>query len=148
MKSYEEILTCEGFFLKETKGISMEPMLRQGRDQSLIRRVERELRKYDVVLFRRKNGQYVLHRIVGKRNGLFRIRGDNCMTEELVEQKQIIGILEGYYRGQTYVDCCKDLSYKAYVRKRVNTYPLRYILCKGKGFSNAAFRRVKRFFKK
>ena len=39
-RSYEEQLRQEGFLLKLTKGTSMEPMLREGREQSLIKSPE------------------------------------------------------------------------------------------------------------
>ncbi len=124
-RSIEDQLREEGYLLKLTKGISMEPMLRQYKEESLIRIPDREPRKYDVVLFKRDNGQYVLHRIVGSRGTAFRIRGDNCMGTELVEREQILGILAGFYRGETYVDCSTDKAYLRYSYMRVATFPLR-----------------------
>ena len=121
----EEQLVRDGFILKLTKGVSMEPMLRQFREESLIRTLDREPRKYDVVLFKRRDGTYVLHRIVGRRGETFLIRGDNCMGTETVERDQILGILSGFYRGETYVDCATDQAYLQYARRRVATFPLR-----------------------
>ena len=46
------------------RGVSMLPLLRQGRDAVVLSPLPERLRKYDVVLYRRRNGQYVLHRIV------------------------------------------------------------------------------------
>ena len=46
------------------KGISMLPMLRQGRDSVVLSPAPERLRKYDIPLYIRENGQYVLHRII------------------------------------------------------------------------------------
>ncbi len=125
--SYEEQLSRDGYLLKQTKGVSMEPMLRQYREESLIRSLDREPAKYDVVLFKRENGQHVLHRIVGKKGEAFLIRGDNCIGTELVERDRIIGILTGFYRCETFVDCTSDKAYLRYSHRIVATFPLRWI---------------------
>ena len=44
-------------------GNSMLPFLVDGRDQVLIKEVNRSLRKGDIAFFQRKNGQYIMHRI-------------------------------------------------------------------------------------
>lgn len=127
--SYEELLQKKGFILHYTKGNSMEPMLRQGQEQCVIRSLdlsETEPRVGDVVLFRRGR-DYVLHRIVGRKGELFRIRGDNCMGADLVRRDQIVGILSGFYRGDKYVDCTADRSYLRYARRRRLGFPLRWI---------------------
>lgn len=134
-RSYEEQLAQEGFLLKQTKGISMEPMLREGRELSLIqspKAVGRDPRKGDVVLFRRKNGDYVLHRIIRRKGERFLIRGDNAYGLDLVAPGEILGILTGFYRGETYVDCQKDQGYLTYVRRRCFWFPCRWLLFRGK----------------
>ncbi len=128
-RSYEEQLVQEGFLLKQTKGISMEPVLREGRELSLIKSPTafgREPKKWDVVLFRRGKGEYVLHRIVGQKGSMFKIRGDNCIGYDLVEGKDILGILAGFYRGETFVDCETDPAYLRYVRRRQAGFPFRW----------------------
>lgn len=142
-RSYEEQLRQEGFLLKLTRGTSMEPMLRQWQEQSVIRTLDREPRKYDVVLFKRDNGQYVLHRIVGRKGKAFRIRGDNCMAWELVDREQIIGILTGFYRGEQFVDCRTDRQYLRYVHRRCAAFPLRWARFRGNCLLRALFRKGK-----
>ena len=44
-------------------GNSMMPFLIDRRDQVLIKRIERPLKKGDIAFFQRENGQYILHRI-------------------------------------------------------------------------------------
>ena len=50
------------------RGVSMLPMLRQGRDTVTLSPVTGRLRKYDLPLYRREDGRYVLHRVVGVAN--------------------------------------------------------------------------------
>ena len=126
MEAHKTVLEREGFLLLNTKGVSMEPMLHEGREQSLIRPLEGKPKKNDVILFRRKNGALVLHRVVGKRGESFILRGDNCYGSELVPTSQMLGRLEGYYAQDRYVDCSKDRAYKRYVFGRNLSYPLRY----------------------
>ena len=45
-------------------GVSMLPMLRPNRDSVTLSPLPRQLKKYDLPLYRRNNGRYVLHRVV------------------------------------------------------------------------------------
>ena len=46
------------------RGVSMLPMLRQGMDTVTISPIEGKLKKYDLPLYQRDNGKYVLHRVI------------------------------------------------------------------------------------
>ena len=70
----------------------MLPLIRQGKDLLLIaRKPEGRLSKYDVPLYRRDSGQYVLHRILKVRENDYVICGDNRWHRET-------GITDRYYR--------------------------------------------------
>lgn len=61
------------------KGISMRPFLREG-DTVFLNKLQKSLKKGDIVLFRRLDGSYVLHRIAGVcADGSFMLLGD-CQT--------------------------------------------------------------------
>ena len=63
--TFEEEIARNGFLLYRNVGDSMLPLIRQGRDLVLVsRKPEGRLKKYDVPLYRRDSGQYVLHRIL------------------------------------------------------------------------------------
>lgn len=126
----EEQIKKDGFALVHTVGDSMEPLLHQHKEESLIRQIERELLVGDVILYKRENGQYLLHRIVKKKKIFFITRGDNRFINEKVVQSQIIGILKGFYRDDVFVDCETDKEYIAYVKKLRVSYPLRFVLDK------------------
>ena len=64
MKVIEEELKLHGKYICKTEGRSMEPMLKQGRDRVVIVPPVFPLKKYDIPLYKRDSGQYVLHRII------------------------------------------------------------------------------------
>ncbi|MDO4846276.1 MAG: S24/S26 family peptidase [Oscillospiraceae bacterium] len=96
--SYEQALKQNGFFAGPPVGTSMLPLLRQREDVVVIRPCE-NVRFLDVVLYRRDDGQTVLHRIVGFRDGKYILRGDNQTVNEYgVPRERIIGKLSAFYR--------------------------------------------------
>ncbi len=76
--TFEDVIQTHGVLIYENVGDSMMPLIKQGRDKMVIvRKPEGRLKKYDVPLYKRDNGQYVLHRIVGVRDNDYVILGDN-----------------------------------------------------------------------
>jgi hypothetical protein len=63
------------------RGTSMLPMLRQGIDRVILSPAPQKLRKYDLPLYRRENGQFVLHRVV-KVGKTYSCIGDNQFVVE------------------------------------------------------------------
>ena len=85
-------------------GTSMLPLLRQKRDLMIIdKKNDERCKKYDAVLYKRANGQYVLHRILKVRKNDYVICGDNCYRKEYgVTDNQILGVLTAVVRdGKT-----------------------------------------------
>ena len=81
------------------KGTSMLPMLRQGKDSVVLSPLPDALRKYDLPLYRRSNGQYVLHRII-KAGDSYTCIGDNQFEKEPgVRREQMIGVVTAFTRG-------------------------------------------------
>lgn len=81
------------------KGTSMLPMLRQGIDSVVLSPLSGKLKKYDLPLYQRENGQYVLHRIV-KAGDTYTCIGDNQFElEQGVRRDQLIGVVTAFYRG-------------------------------------------------
>lgn len=126
----EEQLERDGYVLELSVGTSMEPMLKQRREQLLIEKISSPLKNNDVVLYKRDSGQYVLHRIVSKRKSHYIIRGDNRYSNENVYPTQIIGILKGFYRGDKFIDCKENAGYVIYVVFWRLTYPFRFLFDK------------------
>lgn len=83
-------------------GKSMLPMLRQGKDSVVLSPITGRLKKYDLPLYRRNNGKYVLHRIVSA-GETYTCMGDNqSMVESGICQEQLIGVVTAFYRGERY----------------------------------------------
>ena len=114
--SFEQVLERSGSLAYTNKGVSMMPLLRHDRDIMIIHAKDRPLKKNDAVLYRRPNGQYILHRIVQvRKDGTYRIIGDNCYQSEFVPEDRIIGILTQVRRDGETVSCT-DPAYLRYVR--------------------------------
>lgn len=99
--SLEEYLKINGEVTYTNVGVSMMPLLRQGRDVFTIRRNGPErCRVGDVVLFRRPSGKYVLHRVIEVRPDDYVIMGDNCCVKETgVRDEEILGVMTSFVRG-------------------------------------------------
>ena len=79
-------------------GTSMLPTLRAGVDTVVLALPRGRLRKYDIALYRRKNGQYVLHRVI-KSKEKYTFTGDNQFyNEKNIEESQIIALCVAYIR--------------------------------------------------
>lgn len=115
----------EGGFAKLTvTGCSMLPMLRDGRDTVDLIPVDKLQKKGAVILYRRENGQYVLHRIIQVCGGSYICSGDNQYMREPVAQTQLIAVVNGFTRkGRHYT--CKHFGYSVYTAAMVGLFFLR-----------------------
>lgn len=116
MTSFERELETHGSIIFTNRGVSMLPLLRQDRDVMVIdKRGEGRCRKYDAVLFKRDNGQYILHRILKLLDGGYFIVGDNCTDGEFVREEQVLGVLRQVRRDGKTIQVT-DPGYRFYVR--------------------------------
>ncbi len=80
-------------------GGSMLPFLTSGRDYVYLEKPRRNLRKGDVVLFRRESGAFVLHRIKRIKGENFYLIGDRQYElEGPVKREQILAVATGAKR--------------------------------------------------
>lgn len=107
------------------KGTSMRPMLIGGIDAVTIVKPTEPLKKYDVILYRRANGQYVLHRIIKVKKDGYVCRGDNQTVKEYpVTRDRVVGVLTEYtHKGKA--KRADSLGQRVYAFFRVNTALLR-----------------------
>ncbi len=120
--SIEEAVLSGGY-IGPTQGVSMLPMLKQGRDSIVVRPKTERLRPLDVALYRRGES-YVLHRVIALEEGGYLIRGDNTYVDEHIAEAQVFGVLTEYFRADRHVECT-DKKYLRYARRRVRSYPVR-----------------------
>lgn len=106
-------------------GTSMLPMILGGRDQVVLSPIPKVWKKYDLPLYRRDDGQYVLHRIV-KVGQTFTCIGDNQFVYEPgVRPDQMLAVATAFVRnGREYrVDTLSHRCYRCLWHK---TRGLRY----------------------
>ena len=129
-ESYESLLERDGTFVYTNVGSSMMPLIRPKGDLIVIKKCDRPLKKYDVPLYKRASGQYVLHRIIKIDKDGYVIRGDNCTyLERQITDEQIIGVLQSVVRGGKEVKMDSNLQ-KLYAYVWNSLYFLRAPLMK------------------
>jgi len=105
-------------------GSSMAPMLHNRRDTVELIPVTGKQKKGELILYRRENGQYVLHRIVKVVKDGYICCGDNQAMREPVAQEQLLAVVDGFIRnGKKYTR--KSISYRLYKAVWVGLFPVR-----------------------
>ncbi len=122
---YEEYLERYGSLTYRFRGVSMMPMLRQGKDTfTVVKKGKERCKKYDVALYRRGD-RYVLHRVVAVRPEDYVILGDNCVAKEYgIRDEDILGVMVSMNRGSRTISM-DHWSQKLYARVWYFLYPLR-----------------------
>ena len=122
----EDQLAEQGFHVSTTVGMSMYPMLRDRRDRIVVVPVgETNLKKFDLPLYKRPDGKYVLHRIIGVREHHYIIRGDNTYVKERVPKNWILGYVSEFYRKDRHV-LSSSRTYRLYAAFWNFIYPVRW----------------------
>ena len=119
----EEVLASGGEFRMFPKGTSMLPLIVQTRDSVVLKRnTEEGAKKHDIAFYRRKNGQFVLHRVMRSENGVYAMCGDNqAFLEEGVTHDRVIGkVCRMTIDGKTVE--MTDPRYLRYVKRRRNLF--------------------------
>lgn len=110
-------------------GTSMNPLLFEKRDFVFIKKAELPLEIGDIPLYRRRTGEFVLHRIVGKDDRGYILCGDNqFILEHGVLDSHIIGVVcEMNIDGKTVgVEDAEYIKHKEkYVKNVGRRYPVR-----------------------
>lgn len=137
----EEILADGGTVELTVTGVSMQPML--------LHRVSRvrlapvgELGRGDIPLYRRNNGQFLLHRIV-QTGETYTCCGDNqWQMEKGLRKDQMLAVVTAFSRrGDGQWTSCGNHVYRLYWNIWLAILPLRSLAAR-------AFRRLKRMFSK
>lgn len=113
--TFEAELAERGKIVYPNKGVSMMPLIRQDKDLMIIEKNKGRLKRYDGVLYKRRDGSYILHRVLKVREKDYVICGDNCVKKEYgITDENVIGVLTGVIRnGKTLSST--DKKYRLYV---------------------------------
>lgn len=99
------VIESGGEFRLLPRGTSMLPYIREGRDSVALAKPKRGVKKHDIILYRRYNGKYVLHRVVGVNKDGYIMCGDNqTVFEPEIREEQIIGVVAAVYRGDKRIE--------------------------------------------
>lgn len=112
-------------------GTSMTPTLYPIRDSvNLVSPELKAPKKYDIVLFKRKNGKLVLHRIkkILKNNKLL-INGDCQKWTEVIDKSQIIAVVKSYKQNGK-IKSCSSTGVRLYSALWCKTRPFRPVIFK------------------
>ncbi len=142
-----EVTTSVGTLLRSgeavgvlTRGKSMLPLIREGKTQVVIEPVDRELAIGEMPIYVRKDGAYILHRIVGADENNYYIRGDNCVTLEIVPKTDVLGVVTELCRNGRTIHLT-DWHYRLYVRLLMATERPRIMLLRMRAKAGRLYRK-------
>ena len=126
-ETIRKVLAAGGTFSFYPRGTSMEPFFIQERDKIVLAPLPDKVKKYDIILYKRKNGTFVLHRIIRKKEDGYVFRGDNQFVNEYgIRTEQMIGIVTEAVRGDKIIRV-NDRKHRLWALMWVHTARIRRI---------------------
>lgn len=126
--TFEDEIKRTGRIIYTNVGDSMMPLIKQWRDVLVISVVNGRLKRYDIPLYKRDSGQYVLHRILKVRKNDYVICGDNrCNKEYGITDRHIIGVLSGIIRDGREIPVT-DIKCRIYAHLWCDLFPVRVLI--------------------
>lgn len=121
----KETLESGGTVELPITGTSMFPLLKAGRDTVIIKKAD-EYSVGDIIFYRRDDGHFVLHRIVGTDENGFVLCGDNqTILEKGITENHIIAKAIELHRNGKIIDV-NDEKYKKKVDYWIKALPHRH----------------------
>lgn len=113
-------------------GMSMYPFLREGIDSvEFSNKSYSDIHIGDIVLIRRKSGEYILHRLLRKSQNYFFIIGDaQQWIEGPLSPDQIVGVVNTVWRKDKKILCSNSLLWKTLTLLWLGIIPFRYFILK------------------
>ena len=109
-------------------GMAMLPLIREGLDSVVLSPITKKLKKYDIPLYRRADGSYIIHRIVALKDGAYTMAGDNQFVyEKGITDEQMIALVTSVRRGEKIISP-DSLSQRIYAIFRHRTRWLRHLI--------------------
>ena len=108
-------------------GISMLPTIRPNRDVVVVSKLPQQLKKYDLPLYRRKNGKFVLHRIVAVGETYTCVGDGQFELEPGVTQDQMVAIVTTIIRNGREISVDAPM-YRLFCRVWHHTRKIRHVI--------------------
>ncbi len=104
MPEYTELLKAGAELPLSVSGASMLPFLYPGRDAVFLKAPSGEFKRGDILLYRRTNGRYILHRLQSIEGGGLYFAGDaQDVIEGPVLPEQVVGTVTKVRRRGRYI---------------------------------------------
>jgi len=114
LPAMEEMLNSGGKVTFTVEGSSMLPTMTGGRDSVTLIKPTGSLKKYDIPLYRRDNGKFVLHRVIGFTDTGYIMCGDNQYAKEYgITDAHLIGLVSSFTRNGKEINT-NNFVYRAY----------------------------------
>ena len=108
-----ELLRAGGGVRITVTGNSMFPMLRDRKD-SVVLAAPGKVGRFDLPLYRRDGGQFVLHRVMRVKKGVYSMCGDNqTALETPIREDQLLAVAVEFCRNGRTISC-KNPLYRLY----------------------------------
>ena len=95
-----ESIAAGGSVTIPVRGVSMLPILKEGRDSVVLSPIEKELGKRDIALYQRADGSYILHRIARFGESYTCIGDAQFVFEKGIAPSQMIAVVTAIRRGE------------------------------------------------
>lgn len=111
----DEVISSGGEFRLYPRGVSMLPILRQGIDSVVLVALD-PVAENDMILYKRDNGQFVLHRVVKIKGDEYIMCGDNQTELEYgIRRQHLLARVAYFYRDSERV-CSDNKEYQKYIK--------------------------------
>ncbi|SNT95243.1 hypothetical protein SAMN06297421_11130 [Aristaeella hokkaidonensis] len=141
--TFDRLLQEQGYIVYTSVGYSMMPLLRQHKDIIVIHKLDKQIKKYDVVLYK-IDDRYILHRVLKVLPDRYVVAGDhNTFLDPPVMDDMILGVMTRVIRDGKSITP-DNIWYKVYVHLWCDFYPVRVFLLKTKSFVYRYWSAVKR----
>lgn len=105
-------------------GSSMWPLFLGGRDSVTLSPPRKKYKRGDILLYKRDDGSYVLHRIIAMTASDYICSGDNQAVREVVTDAQVVAVVNGFTRKGKYYST-QAMWYRLYKTVWINLFLLR-----------------------
>lgn len=105
-------------------GSSMLPMLREHFDAVVLSPANRELAPGEIGLYRKENGEYILHRVIRTEKNSYLFCGDNQFRGETVAKDQVLAVVTEFSKKGT-PHKLTEFGYRVYTMLWVKLFKVR-----------------------